>query len=206
MNARKLASHFALVASVAGLCVLGSPETVADVDQQYKGMSFSSLLLWMGSSLYDNTLSIEDGFTRASMADSQQAEGDETVTDNSTHRQEEQTENPFLLLAQYDNQSVFLMTDKKHLVGCHSASGRFSEIKLLGEERLLKSLTGEIIAVAITNKRYLGYSGTTNRWYIENRRSGEIFEDLQAGSSSAVVLTSRRIMTFNGRRWNVRNR
>ena len=206
MNTRKLASHFALVASVAGLCALGSPQTAADIDQQYKGMSFSSLVLWTVSSLYDNTLSIWDGFTRTSMADSQQTESDETVTDNSTHRQEEQTENPFLLLVQYDNQTVFLMTDKKHLVGCHSASGRFREIKLLNEERLLKSLTGEIVAVAITNRRYLGYSGTTNRWYIENGRSGEKFQDLQVSSSSAVVLTSRRIMTFNGRRWNVRNR
>ena len=105
-----------------------------------------------------------------------------------------------------DDQEVFLVIEDDHLIGCNGVTGKFAEVRLQNNENVLEHMVANLIAIVVTNKRFLAFSSLTDDWHIVNRRTAERFLDLQASSSRAVVLTSKRIMTFNGRKWFERSR
>ena len=105
-----------------------------------------------------------------------------------------------------DDQEVFLIIEDDHLIGCNGVTGKFAEVHLQNDENILEHMVANLIAIVITNKRFLAFSSSTDDWHIMRRRTAERFLDLQASGSRAVVLTSKRVMTFNGRKWYERSR
>lgn len=97
-----------------------------------------------------------------------------------------------------DNKTIFLVAEKDHLVACNAREGTFHELKLGNQERWSKTAVSDLIAVVITNRRYVAYIALSGGWHGVNTQPYEESVSLQADDSVAVVLTSLRILTFNG--------
>jgi len=85
---------------------------------------------------------------------------------------------------------------------------RTDEFDLAAREEILEERTGNAVAAFLTNQRILGYSVYTASWLPLTLKAGETVEQFEAEDYSAFVLTSKRILNFNGRigHWSVTRR
>jgi hypothetical protein len=139
-----------------------------------------------------------------SIAESTKGKCGPVVTDSINPCQKVKTESRYQLLAQRDYQNVFIFIDQRRLIGCDASGGRFADVTLAPNERIIARGIGENIAAVVTNKQFLAYSALTGRWHIETKRAVEKFLNLQTSADAVAVLTSKRIMIFNGISWNSR--
>jgi len=85
---------------------------------------------------------------------------------------------------------------------------RTDELVLGGRERLEDTADSAAMLVLVTSRRFVAYSVYTASWQAVDRRPGETVEELAAEDWAAYVLTSRRVLNFNGRTaaWSEGNR
>jgi hypothetical protein len=76
---------------------------------------------------------------------------------------------------------------------------RTDEFRLRGRERIESTADAAAMLVLVTNQRYIAYSVYTASWQTISRQPGETLEQLTAEDYAAFVLTSRRVLNFNGR-------
>jgi hypothetical protein len=79
---------------------------------------------------------------------------------------------------------------------------RFSRndvLELGGRERIEERASSQAMLVLVTNRRMVAYSVYTAAWREVPRKATERLEQLQAEDYSAFVLTSDRVLNFNGR-------
>lgn len=91
------------------------------------------------------------------------------------------------------------------------ANVRFSrtdELKLRGRETIEDTASSRAMLVLVTNQRFIGYSVYTASWQSISRRPNERLETVSAEDWAGYLLTSRRVLNFNGRSasWSERNR
>lgn len=77
--------------------------------------------------------------------------------------------------------------------------GRTDELRLRGREVIEETADARAMLVVATNQRFVAYSVYTASWQSVSRRPGETLEKLEAEDFAAFVLTSRRVLNFNGR-------
>ena len=85
---------------------------------------------------------------------------------------------------------------------------RTDELTLSGREKVDEIRSSNAVLVLATNRRFLAYSVFTASWQTVDRRAGEQLEVIETADYAGYVLTSRRVLNFNGRTavWSERDR
>jgi hypothetical protein len=92
---------------------------------------------------------------------------------------------------------VDLVVDGAWLTASNIRASRFDEIKLNAQERVSRSGVGGAVIVVVTNQRIIGY-GVGGGWRFVPRLPNEQIEKLTAEDYAGLVVTSRRLLNFNG--------
>ena len=103
---------------------------------------------------------------------------------------------------------LYVVTEPGKISASNVLFSRTDEFELSAREEILEQRTDNAVAAFMTNKRLLGYSVYTASWVPLPLKAGEVVEQFEAEDYSAFVLTSRRILNFNGRigYWSVTRR
>ena len=97
----------------------------------------------------------------------------------------------------YVPKQVHLVTDNGKLFASNVKLNRFDELKLDAQERVLDSQVGAAVAVVITNQRIVAY-GVLSGWRSVDRTPNEQIESIMAEDYAGVIVTSTRLLNFNG--------
>lgn len=92
---------------------------------------------------------------------------------------------------------VDLIVDGNWLTASNIRASRFDDLKLDAQEDVAQSRVGEAVIVVVTNQRVIGY-GVGSGWRAVPRLAGERIERLSAEDYAGLVVTSRRLLNFNG--------
>ena len=97
----------------------------------------------------------------------------------------------------YVPKQVHLVTDGGRLYASNVKLNRFDELKLDAQERVLDQQVGAAVAVVITNQRIVAY-GVLSGWRSMDRMPNEQIESIMAEDYAGLVVTSIRMLNFNG--------
>ena len=92
---------------------------------------------------------------------------------------------------------VHLVVDGNRLVASNVRYSRFDELKLDAQESVRDTSTGEAVIVVVTNQRIIAY-GVVSGWRAVDRFPNERIESVSAQDFAGLVVTSRRMLNFNG--------
>ena len=92
---------------------------------------------------------------------------------------------------------VHLVVEGKRLIASNARFSRFDELKFNARERLVDKAVGEATIVVFTNQRIIAY-GVVSGWKTMRTEAGEKLEELQVEDFAALVITSNRLLNFNG--------
>jgi hypothetical protein len=92
---------------------------------------------------------------------------------------------------------VFLVVDGDRLVASNVRTNGFAELRLDARERMLDSAEGEGVIVVVTNQRLLAY-GAFSGWSARDRETNEQIQTLSAVDYAGLIVTTRRMLNFNG--------
>lgn len=95
------------------------------------------------------------------------------------------------------SKQVHLVNDNGKLFASNVKLNRFDELKLDAQERVLDSQVGAAVAVVITNQRIAAY-GVLSGWRFVDRMPNEQIESIAAEDYAGVIVTSSRLLNFNG--------
>lgn len=94
---------------------------------------------------------------------------------------------------------VYLIEDDGKLIASNIKFNRFDEIKLEAKEIVSAHAVGNAVIVIVTNKRIIAYSVYTASWRTRSVGADEDVESINAEDYSALVVTSKRFLSFNGK-------
>jgi hypothetical protein len=89
--------------------------------------------------------------------------------------------------------------DDGRIVVSNIAFSRNDVLQLSARERVEQRASSQAMLVLFTSKRIVAYSVYTAAWREVPRRATERLEQIEAEDFSAFVLTSARVLNFNGR-------
>ena len=92
---------------------------------------------------------------------------------------------------------VHLVVEGRRLIASNARFSRFDELKFNARERLVDKAVGEATIVVFTNQRIIAY-GVLSGWKTMRTEAGEKLEELQVEDFAALVITSNRLLNFNG--------
>lgn len=92
---------------------------------------------------------------------------------------------------------VHLVVDGNRLVASNVRYSRFDELKLDAQESVRDTSTGEAVIVVVTNQRIIAY-GVVSGWRTVDRFPNERIESVSAQDFAGLVVTTRRMLNFNG--------
>ena len=95
--------------------------------------------------------------------------------------------------------SLFLVVESDRVVAVNAETGQFFDLVLSAKERIQDRFIANRVAVLITNQRFAGVGSYPSGWNSQRRKAGEEIISAEAVDYSALVVTSDRILTFNGR-------
>ena len=95
------------------------------------------------------------------------------------------------------SKQVHLVTDNGKLFASNVKLNRFDELKLDAQERVQDQQVGAAVAVVITNQRIAAY-GVLSGWRFLDRMPSEQIESIMAEDFAGVIVTSSRLLNFNG--------
>lgn len=102
---------------------------------------------------------------------------------------------------------VELIVDGGWMIASNVRFSRFDELKLSAQEVIIDSRVGNAVILIATNQRFIGY-GVRSGWRTMDRNANEQVERLSAEDYAGLVVTSRRLLNFNGETgvWGAENR
>ena len=92
---------------------------------------------------------------------------------------------------------VHLIADSGRILASNVRLNRFDELELDAQERVREQKVGEAVAVVITNQRLIAY-GVLSGWRSVDRSPNEQIESVSAEDFAALIVTSQRMLNFNG--------
>jgi len=104
--------------------------------------------------------------------------------------------------------SLFLVDESSSVVAVNAETGQFFELELSAKERVRDRLIANRVAILVTNQRFAGVGAYPSGWSSLRRKAGEKIVSAEAVDYSALIVTSDRILTFNGKTgaWSQRRR
>ena len=95
--------------------------------------------------------------------------------------------------------SLFLVDESDRVVAVNAETGQFFDLVLSAKERVRNRYVANRVAVLVTNPRFAGVGAYPSGWSSLRRKAGEKIVSAEAVDYSALVVTSDRILTFNGK-------
>ena len=95
--------------------------------------------------------------------------------------------------------AIFLFRDGDTLTAGNAVSGQFFELELSAKERLVEQFVANGVAIIVTNQRFAGAGTFSGGWNSLRRIAGEDFVSAEVQDLSAMLVTSDRLLTYNGR-------
>jgi hypothetical protein len=92
---------------------------------------------------------------------------------------------------------VHLVVDGNSLMASNVRLNRFDELKLSAQERIRDQRVGEAVIVVITNQRIIAY-GVVTGWRSVSLAPNEQIDSIAAEDYAGLIVTSRRMLNFNG--------
>ena len=92
---------------------------------------------------------------------------------------------------------VHLIVEGNRLVASNIRSSSFAELRLRAREHVRESAEGEAVLLVVTNQRIIAY-GLVSGWREIDRDPNERIERVAAEDFAGLVVTSERLLNFNG--------
>ncbi|MDH3693198.1 MAG: hypothetical protein OER96_01325 [Gammaproteobacteria bacterium] len=92
---------------------------------------------------------------------------------------------------------VHLIIERNRLIASNIRFSRFDELKIKPQEKIVEEAIGNAVIVVITNERVIGY-GVSSGWRTLSTLGGEKLKRVSVQDFSALVLTNKRMLNFNG--------
>lgn len=104
------------------------------------------------------------------------------------------------VLAEEDlGKSLFLVDESDRVVAVNAETGQFFDLVLSAKERVQERFIANRVAILVTNQRFAGVGSYPSGWSSQRRKAGEKIVSAEAVDYSALIVTSDRILTFNGK-------
>ena len=95
--------------------------------------------------------------------------------------------------------SIFLVSEPDRVIAANAETGQFFDFVISAKEKIEQRFVASGVALLITNQRFAGVGVYPSGWRTTRRRAGEALVSAEAEDYSAVVVTSDRVLTFNGK-------
>jgi len=102
-------------------------------------------------------------------------------------------------LADSVEKTLFLVDEDGEITAVNTTTGQFFPLKLSAKEVVERRITANACAVLVTSQRFLGVGSWPSGWAGLRRTAGEQLVSAEAEDHSAVLITSSRLLSFNGR-------
>jgi hypothetical protein len=104
--------------------------------------------------------------------------------------------------------SIYLVVEDDRIIASNVQTGQFFDFDFSAKEKLQQQLVANGVAVVVTNQRYAGIGVFSSGWQSIRRIAGETVVSAEAQDYSALIVTSDRVLAFNGRTgtWSDRKR
>jgi hypothetical protein len=95
--------------------------------------------------------------------------------------------------------SLFLVDESDRVVAVNAETGQFFDLVLSAKERIRDRFVANRVAILVTNQRFAGVGAYPSGWSSLRRKANEEVVSAEAVDYSALIVTSDRILTFNGK-------
>jgi hypothetical protein len=95
--------------------------------------------------------------------------------------------------------SLFLVDESDRVVAVNAETGQFFDLVLSAKERVQERFIANRVAILVTNQRFAGVGSYPSGWSSQRRKAGEKIVSAEAVDYSALIVTSDRILIFNGK-------
>ena len=104
--------------------------------------------------------------------------------------------------------SIFLVVEEDRIIASNVQTGQFFDFDFSAKEKVQQQIVANGVAIVVTNQRYAGIGVFSGGWQSIRRIAGETVISAEAQDYSALVITSDRVLAFNGRTgsWSDRKR
>ena len=95
--------------------------------------------------------------------------------------------------------TIFLVNETDRVVAANTQTGQFFDYILSAKEKIRERHVANGVAILVTNQSFAGVGSYPSGWGTLRRKAGEKVVSVEAEGHSALVVTSDRILAFNGR-------
>jgi len=95
--------------------------------------------------------------------------------------------------------TIFLVTEDKRVTAVNAETGQFFDLDISAKEVVEKHIAAKGVAIVVTNQRFAGVGLWPSGWSSKRRMAGERLVSIEVEDASAVVVTSDRVLSFNGK-------
>lgn len=95
--------------------------------------------------------------------------------------------------------SIFLVTESDRVIAVNARTGQFFDLDFSAKEEVQERFVADGVAVLVTNQRFAGVGVFPSGWSSLRRIADEKFISAEVADYSALVITSDRVLTFNGK-------
>jgi hypothetical protein len=95
--------------------------------------------------------------------------------------------------------AIYLVTEEGSITAVNAETGQFFDLDISAKEVVERQVVAKGVAIVVTNQRFAGVGTWPTGWASNRRTAGEDVVTIEAEDTSAVVVTSRRVLSFNGR-------
>lgn len=95
--------------------------------------------------------------------------------------------------------AVYLVLEDGRVTAVNAETGQFFDLDISAKETVEQHVVAKGVAIVVTNQRFAGVGTWPTGWASNRRSAGEEVVAIEAEDTSAVVITSQRVLSFNGR-------
>lgn len=95
--------------------------------------------------------------------------------------------------------TIYLVEEDNRIIAVNAGTGQFFDLDIRAKEAVERHVVSDGVAVVVTNQRFAGVGAWPSGWSSIRRIAGEELGGIEAEDTSAVVVTSDRVLLFNGR-------
>ncbi len=96
--------------------------------------------------------------------------------------------------------TIFLVDEGNRIVAANTETGQFFNLKIKAKEKIRQRFVGRGVAILVTNQRFAGVGSYPSGWSSMRRIASEKVISAEVIDSSALLVTTDRILTFSGDR------
>jgi len=95
--------------------------------------------------------------------------------------------------------AIYLFQEDNRIVASNAQTGQFFNLRFSAKEKVLDQFVANGAAIVVTNQRYAGIGSFSSGWQSIRRIAGEKLVSAEVQDYSALLVTTDRLLSFNGR-------